>query len=84
MSIIALIITIAKALPVLNEWLHKFVELYIQAQIDSLKKETRQAIKKAIEEQDQRELEKVMGSSKAGLPSGIEGVQIVDHLPGVK
>jgi hypothetical protein len=49
-----------------------------------MKKEDRDSIKKSIEGQDQRDLEKAIGSIKVGLPSGISGTEIVDHLPGVQ
>lgn len=84
MQIITLIISVSKAFSIVNEWIHLFIAEYAKHQISTMKKENRDAIKKAIDEQDQRDLEKAMGSTKVGEVSGIPGTEIIDTLPGVK
>jgi hypothetical protein len=61
-----------------------FVTWFINNRIDQMAKENRDAIKKAVVDQDQRDLEKAIGSPTAGEPSGIPGTVIRDALPGVK
>jgi len=83
-AFIAAVLSIAKAIPVVDKWIQQLVVEYTNARIDSMKKEDVEIIKNAITLQDQRELEKTMGSSRAGELSGVEGSVIVDSLPGVK
>lgn len=84
MQVIALIISVSKTFLAIKEWVDLFIVEYTKEQVKDMKKENRDAIKKAIEQQDQRDLEKSMGSTKVGEPSGIQGTEIVDTLPGVK
>lgn len=84
MQIILAIIAFSKTVKIFKDWIDLFVVTYTANEIKDMKKENRDSIKKAILEQDQRDLEKAMGSTKVGLPSGIQGTEIVDHLPGVK
>lgn len=53
------------------------------ARIREMKKENRDALKKAIDEQDQRDLEIAIGSTNAGEVSNTPGSVVVDDLPGV-
>ena len=74
-----------KVIPGIVRLVESFVEWYVQTQIDSMKAEHREGIKKAIQDHDQRELEKAIGSPIAGEHSGIPGTVIVDGpLPGVR
>lgn len=41
------------------------------------------AIKKAVDQKDQTDVEHVIGNPTPGGPSGIPGVSVVDALPGV-
>lgn len=77
------ILAIFQAIPKLKDLFEALVAEYVAAQIQSMKTEQRAAIKKAIDEQDQRDLEKAIKSPRAGAPSGIAGAVIVDDLPGV-
>ena len=72
-----------KAIPILNSWLEQFESWYFRTQVASMKKENRDAIKKAIDEQDQRDLEKVLGNPNAGEPSNLPGVEQRNSIPGV-
>jgi len=56
---------------------------YIDQQIAEIHKADRLAIKKAIDEQDQRDLEKQIGNPNPGEASHSHGSIIVDALPNV-
>lgn len=81
---ITLIISISKAVPIVNNWIQELIVAFTNQRIDSMSKENRESIKKAIEQKDQRDLEKAMGSINAGELSGIPGTVVVDKLPGVE
>lgn len=74
--VVQLIIAILKAFPVVRD-------AVFNEQIKDMKRENRDALRKAIEQQDQRDLEIAMGSTKPGKPSGIPGTEIVSDLPGL-
>ncbi len=78
------VLAILKALPILQGWFESFIAYYVSRQIEQMKAENREAIRKAIELQDQRGIEDKLGSDRAGLPSGIPGTETRDKLPGVK
>ena len=80
---ITFLTSLFKAVPVLKEWWDGLVAAYIALRISTMKKENREAIKKAITDQDQRDMEEALGSTKVGEASGIPGTVIVDSLPGV-
>ena len=83
MAAFGAILAIIKAIPIIDSWVQKFVGFYVERQIAALKVEIRNAIKKAVEVQDQRDLEKAVGNANAGEPSGLDGVVTRDDLPGV-
>ena len=83
MEILSFILGMIKALPIVDKWAERFVTLYINARIDSMRAENFEAIKNAIEKQDQRNIEKAMGNPNAGKASGDAGTSIVDSIPGV-
>ena len=83
MEIVALITAIAKAIPILDEWMQKLVVYYFNSSVDKMRKENIDAIRKVLVNKDQRDLEKAIGSPSAGLPSGNPESDIVDSLPGV-
>ena len=83
-GVFSLLLAIFKAIPALEKWFQDLSALYIASRIESMKQENREAIKKAIEAQDQRDLERAIGSPKAGEHSGLPGTEIRDSLPGVK
>ena len=80
---IALLTSIFAAIPVLKEWFDKVVAAYVVMKVSQMKKENRDAIKTAIIDQDQREMEDALGSTRTGEASGLPGTTVVDSLPGV-
>lgn len=83
-SAIALLTAIFKAVPIIEEWWERLIVAYVAHAKDKIKKENRDAIKKALETDDQRPIEIQLGSDVAGKPSGADGAVIVDSLPGVR
>lgn len=77
------VVAVAKAIPTLDGWLQRFIAWYVDSQIEKMKKENIAAIKRAIAQQDQRDLERALGNQNAGEVSGIPDTAIVDSLPGV-
>lgn len=82
-QVLAGILAVIKAIPIIDKWFQKLVALYVNAEIDRMDKENRDAVKTAIEKFDQRELEKAIGNPNAGGASGIPGTITVPALPGV-
>jgi hypothetical protein len=83
-EIISLLLAIFKAVPVLKEAWDRLLVLYIEHQENEMLEADRAAIRKAIDGQDQRDLEKQIGSTVSGKPSGIPGTEFRDSLPGVQ
>ena len=83
MTVISSVIAVIKAIPVVKEWFDSLLAMYVRSEIASMKKENREALRKAIDEQDQRDLEKAIGNPNPGEHSGIPGTEIRDKLPGV-
>jgi hypothetical protein len=77
------IIALASMFKIGKELLDSFAVYYFQKKLAEMKEENRLAIKKAIEEHDQRDIEKALGNPNAGEASYAAGSEIVDHLPGV-
>ena len=77
------IIAIIKAIPAIKSFWDELVSMYIAQEIEQMKAENKVAIKEAIYENDQRDLEKAIGSGKAGEASGVPDIVVVDELPGV-
>lgn len=84
MAWVSTALTIIKAIPAVRSAFELLVALYIKQEIARMKKENVEVIKKAFIENDQREIERSMGSSRAGLPSGNPGSETRDSLPGVE
>jgi hypothetical protein len=82
MQIILAIIALSKTYNSINEWIHLFMVEYSKARVETMSKENRDAIKDAFEKEDQRNLERAMGSIHSGEPSGVG--EIVDHVKGVQ
>jgi len=80
---LSIILAVFKSIPVLKEWFDKLVVLYVNYQIDNMKEDDRKAIRKAIDEQDQRDLETQIGNPNAGERSNLPGTELRDSLPGV-
>lgn len=83
-ALLTTILAVAKAVPVIDQWLQKLIVAYANSRIDAMAKADRDSIKTALNQQDQRDLEKALGSLKAGEASNINGTVIVTTLPGVK
>lgn len=71
-AVISLLVAIFQAIPVLKSAWEQLITLWINTQIDKMAEENRNAIKKAITEHDQREIERII-STKPGEPSGLPG-----------
>lgn len=61
----------------------KFISWYISEAIEKMKEADREAIRKAVYEQDQRSLEKQIGDRNPGERSNLPGAGVVDSLPNV-
>jgi hypothetical protein len=83
-AFLALITSIAKAVPIVDKWIEELVAAYVVQRKNWIKKENHDAIKKSFETDDQRPIEETMGYDHAGLPTGTPGAVIVDSLPGVR
>lgn len=79
----ATFIAFIQAVPAIKLLVDQFVAIYVQFQIAAMKAEHRNAIKKAIEDQDQRELERAIKSPQAGEQTELPGTTIRDSLPNV-
>jgi hypothetical protein len=81
-SALALLLAIFKAIPALKSLWDELVAAYVQHEITAMNEELSNAIYQASHG-DQRNLEKYIGSPRAGKPSGEPNERIVDELPGV-
>ena len=81
MAIFSTILAIAKAIPVLDSWLSQFMAFYTQQKIASMKDEDYQAVRKAVLERDQRDLEKAAGNPNPGEVSNAPGSEIISGPP---
>jgi hypothetical protein len=80
-NIILAILAIARAVPVIAEFLEKLSVAFTASRLASFRKENLEALRKAVKEYDQRDLEKAIGNPNAGEPSGDAGSEIVDSIP---
>lgn len=74
------IIAIIKAIPILQKWFEELFVLYFNMQVDSMRAENVKAIRKAIDEKDQREIEKALQSTLAGKRSSEVNSVIIDDI----
>lgn len=81
MNYIAIALAILRVIPILDGWFQALSAAYIAAQIDAMKKENLDAIRKAIVGKDQRDLERAIGNPNPGAPSGDPGAVIVPTIP---
>ena len=72
-----------KAIPSIKGWWDQFMAFYIAHEIEKLHEADKAAIRKAIYEHDQRDLERQIGNSNPGEVSNTPGAIIIDELPGV-
>ena len=78
---ISLILAIAKAVPIINLWIEQLSSAYMVSRMASLKKENLEALRKALNEHDQRDLEKAIGNPHSGEASGDAGSVIINQPP---
>jgi len=81
--IVTFLTSLFQAVPTLKKTWDDIVAAYVNSQIESMTAENLAAIRKAIDEKDQRDLEKALKSPRAGAPSDIPGVSHVSELPNV-
>jgi hypothetical protein len=74
-------ISILKAIPIVDKWFQALMVAYSKAMVGRWEKANAEGLRKALNEHDQIDLEKAIGSSTAGLPSGDAGAVIVDAPP---
>lgn len=79
----ATLLSLIQSVPIVDKWVERFVTFYVTSMIGSMKSDNRNGIRKAMDEQDQRDLEHAIGSPTAGEPSNLPGVEHRDTLPGV-
>ena len=77
----SVVVAILKAIPIVDGFIQAFILIYCRAMVGSWKKENLESLRKILDEHDQRALEKTMGSTTAGKPSGDAGSIIVDAPP---
>lgn len=78
MSFLTSFFSLLKVIPALKSWFDWFVAEYTRREIDQMKQEIREGIRKAVNDYDQREIERAINSPLAGKPSGKPGAVIVD------
>jgi hypothetical protein len=84
MEIISGLVGLIKAIPIIDRWFQSLLTFYVNSQIDKMERANFEAVKKAIYDRDQRDLEKAIGSPNAGESSHNPDTVIVDGLPGVR
>ena len=77
-QIIALVLAIAKALPIIDKWLGELFSAYQVQKRKEIQAETERVINEGIQIQDQRKIE---SDQTSGKPSGLGTIR--DSLPGV-
>lgn len=78
-QLIALIISVARALPIIDKWLGELFSAYQEEKTRRVKAETERTINEAIKDQDQRKIE---SEQTSGKPSGMGDIR--DSIPGVE
>jgi hypothetical protein len=78
MKFISVIITLAKAIPVIDKWLERLFDAYVIYKSEKSKEQTQIEIDRAIETQDQRRVE---NENHSGVYSGHGDIRT--SLPGV-
>lgn len=69
------------AIPILKDFVERFITFYVAQQIAHMKQENRDGIRKAVFNHDQRDLEKAVGNPNAGEPTNLPGIELRDSLP---
>ena len=77
------LLAIITAIPALQKLFESLMVLFSQKQLESMRVENRDALKKALSLHDQREIEKLV-TTNPGAHSQVPGTEIRDSLPGVE
>lgn len=83
LEILSAIVALIKAIPIADKWAERLFVAYKAYQRDRTLKDNREAIRAAIEDNDQRKLEEVIGNPHPGTPSGDPGVVVRPILSGL-
>jgi hypothetical protein len=81
MNFVEGLITLISAIPALRKFFEAVMVEYAKLQREQMMQENREALEALFAKKDQRPVEDLLGSPKAGKPSGLEGTEIVDGLP---
>lgn len=81
--ILSFLTALFQSVPDLKKIWDDVISAYINSQIESMTAENKAAIRKAVYEQDQRDLEHAIGSPREGAASDIPGTSHRDNLPNV-
>lgn len=82
-EIFGFVYALIKAIPIVKSWVDQFSAWYVERAIREMKDADKKALRKAVYDQDQRDLERQLGNSHPGEVSGIGGTDIVSTLPNV-
>lgn len=80
-TVFGTILAVLKAIPVLDSWFQQLAVLYFNMQVSNMKAENRDAVRKALAEHDQRDLEKATGNPNPGQHSGETTSEIISGPP---
>lgn len=80
-QIYAFLMAVFKAIPIVKGWFDQLVEFHIEKSLSEMKEENRAAVAAALKG-NTTELEKLLGSRRAGKASGYDGTEIRDDIPG--
>jgi divalent metal cation (Fe/Co/Zn/Cd) transporter len=80
-TIIAVVLAASRAVPIIDTWIQLLITAYVNYAVDRMSYENWTALKKAVNDKDQRDLEKAIGNPNAGEPSGVGDIRT--SLPGV-
>jgi len=87
MTVVAVIfsglLALIQAIPVVDKWVQQFIVYYVSKRKNEMKAENTAALRKALDEKDQRDLEKAVGNPHPGEPTSFPGTELRDTLPGV-
>jgi hypothetical protein len=83
MTALSFLMALFRAIPSLKAWFDDLVALYIHVQLQSMREENRDAIRKAFDTGDQKPIEQAIGNSNPGDHSVVPDSELRDTLPGV-
>lgn len=83
-AFLSALLAIFKAVPTLKTWWDQLLTMYVKHSINEMHEADKEALRKALNEHDQRDLETQLGSTISGEASGAPGTELRDTLPGVQ